>query len=215
MVCLFGLCADGECRKNSDCSTGRICKNRRCFIQCSQVHGSCPPVRYIHVSKAFMNQDFYFFIQGLICQDNTCIQGKCKEDSDCGSPAACNAGYCSLDCLRDDDCPKGLICKNSRCTTCKKNKDCSQVSFYNFYTFQRKMFCTLQPGSRCKNGKCTDRECDSQKDCAQYEACVNGKCRKESCQENADCLNGDVCRLGLCQPCVHTQDCLNVKQIIA
>ena len=47
MVCLLGLCVDGECKKNSDCETGRICKNRRCFIQCSQVHGSCPPVRFL------------------------------------------------------------------------------------------------------------------------------------------------------------------------
>ena len=69
-----------------------------------------------------------FTLQGLICNNNICIQGTCEKDSDCGSPAACIDGFCSLDCLRDKDCPKGLICRNSRCKPCESDQDCSQVT---------------------------------------------------------------------------------------
>ena len=95
-----------------------------------------------------------------------------------------------MDCLRDSDCPRGLICQNSRCKACQGDEDCTQ------------------PGSRCRNGKCSQGECDDQEDCPElHQACINGKCKDESCLKNKDCYNGTVCRSDRCQKCVNTQEC--------
>lgn len=67
----------------------------------------------------------------MICNKGICVIGICNKDKDCGSPAACIEGFCDLNCLKDFDCPDGLICKNSRCIKCKKNSDCEQVICIN------------------------------------------------------------------------------------
>ena len=71
------------------------------------------------------------FNQGLLCKDDICELGTCSLDEDCGKPAACIDGFCSLNCLKDSDCSNGLICKKSRCVPCEKNSDCPGVSRIN------------------------------------------------------------------------------------
>ena len=56
-----------------------------------------------------------------------CVSGTCDKDEDCGSPAACIDGECGLDCIKDVDCPDGLICQSSRCVKCSRDQECEEV----------------------------------------------------------------------------------------
>ena len=65
----------------------------------------------------------------MICSNGICILGTCSDDSDCGSPAACIDGKCTLGCLQNHECPIGLVCKDSRCVPCSDNDDCLLVNY--------------------------------------------------------------------------------------
>jgi len=41
--------------------------------------------------------------------------------------AACVNGLCELQCIRNVECPDGLVCDNSRCVPCTENSDCTEV----------------------------------------------------------------------------------------
>ena len=51
LICDNGICAEGECwqgiegkpRKNCE-EPGKKCSNKRCLIECSELHSSCPKV---------------------------------------------------------------------------------------------------------------------------------------------------------------------------
>jgi peptidoglycan-associated lipoprotein len=107
------------------------------------------------------NEDEDCAEQGEVCVDGTCQQcrtdaqcaegeqcvgGRCEmkpecvRDADCEGNQICRSGKCQLECESDDDCGRGLACRDNRCVdplACDSDRDCD-------------------PGFTCYNGRCTD-----------------------------------------------------------
>ena len=60
LICLNGVCAEGECwtgKPLKNCETGKKCVNKRCKLKCSKPHSSCPEVSA--KSSAFWSKLFF------------------------------------------------------------------------------------------------------------------------------------------------------------
>jgi peptidoglycan-associated lipoprotein len=108
-VCVEGLCQ--QCRDDSTCAAGQICKGGRCEAkpECSS------------------NSD---------CSDNkVCKSGKCQiecnADGDCGSGLKCTNNRCvdALACASNADCTGGMSCVAGRCTNSMANASRSMCDY--------------------------------------------------------------------------------------
>jgi hypothetical protein len=122
------------------------------------------------------------------CRDTRVGTGGCREDGDCGMPAAAHrceerTGVCF--CRTNEACPAAQFCNLAGyCQDragCEKNSDCLDPS----------LFCDTGSGTCLSRGRCaTDVQCGLGQVCdSRRSVCVEG------CRNSGDC-NGISCRCG-------------------
>ncbi len=152
-VCVNRECK--ECRADSDCSTGLLCKENQCKPECV-TDSECDSPK--------------------ICKAQKC-QFECEADGDCAEGYQCKENKCEvkLECTQDIDCDAGLECRDNKCLEpIKISKmdtipECSleRVHFdFNEYTLTSEARETLSKNAECiatkteaivVEGHCDDR----------------------------------------------------------
>ena len=200
-VCDNGVCVEGECIEDANCSSQK-CEANRC-TDCYALDDCGPDTNGAP----------------RICNlsNGRCISGNCLSSSDCGVLAGttagewCDAGQCtscasSVDCRshgyspmticdeatnlcasfcnQDSECTSNW-CNGGRCKPCQNDSECGT-------------------GRVCANSICREGNCTETSDCASH-LCVDYHC--SSCYSHADCGPGRVCNTST-QQCI-VGDCLS------
>lgn len=127
---------------------------------------------------------------GQLCVESICIDGDCREDSDCSEDwLVCAENRCRTECNGDGDCPDTTICEDGGCRDgCRADADC-QVPYI------------CDPAT-----KICEMECNSDTDCPGGSLCQGGSCR--GCLSDADCGETLFCQEGVgCVDCLTDRHC--------
>ncbi len=128
-----------------------------------------------------------FIISNESCdsKDNNC-NGQIDEGDICKTFEVCIGGKCvEKSCTKNEECPPGKICKNSKCTSCTDITDDSLCG----------------SGKICVNGACIDGDCHQNSDCSSG-ICVSNKCCADCCTKKEDCPTELICKQGKCTQCI-------------
>lgn len=170
--CIAGACQ--PCTMDSDCGTGRECRESLCVILCTQ-NGDCSQkgalgCRGRHQEKpcgtdGFCGGENSVWPAGAICDacgmaEGGCPSGMCDEDLVCM-------------CDTNDDCPPALACKGGRCRGCTLDSDC-------------------RCGHYCEAQEC-HAACKSDSECPGEARCNTSNGRCAFCLVDTDCPEGEVC----------------------
>lgn len=194
----------GDCRSNTDCSTGSLCIEDRCVVTDTtcQLDRECPA--------------------GQACVNNECT-APCRDDGQCLAGDRCISSFCrpSTTCTTSAGCDSGERCVTGRCLpdcatalTCETGSTCAPDQFCR-PDWERTPFCTMDSdcndGRVCRVGVCrtpcpvapmTCMNIDAQfTGCAQEGAdmlCV-APTETPACRVNADCPTGRDCVNGQCR----------------
>jgi len=165
-------CTEVSCSRSSDCVGGGSCRG-----SCSVTAGQCAG-----------NAD---------CLDNLCVDGRCVLDfAACDSDAECDANVCvggTCDCFNpsyepadpvctDPDCEDACqyACEQSRCvlpTDCESSEECFGAT------------------PLCDDGTCV--ECTGSADCSFDRSCISGRC-ENPCESDGNCAVFEACQAGEC-----------------
>ncbi len=177
----LGLCLTGNCQRSTDCTGGKVCRNRFCSAcktdtECGKVlRGStCQNGACVLACKSYVE----CLSARLACISNKCT--KCKIDKDCDITQRCGVGFCfpriagcTLNSIRNTCYKYGLACgKIGTKATCMR---CS----------------TLRGGAQCRPGY----------------TCKNQRCQKSKCTSNSQCFGGYICKNSICTTCNTDKDC--------
>ncbi|HVJ22112.1 MAG TPA: hypothetical protein VM686_42190 [Polyangiaceae bacterium] len=187
-------CVPGECKRSSDCGGGGVCTGH-CVVSA----GECASNLDCLANKCIEGKcsiDFTPCEADIECTANTCIDGSCSCDNPSFDPAAavcndeecdglcqwtCEESRCVLpkDCQTRDDCFGSTpLCVDGTCVECTTSIDCSFDKI-------------------CLEGKC-ETQCESDLQCALFEACQAGECIYVGCRSDRECqLIPEVQALGL------------------
>ncbi|MCX7943925.1 MAG: MopE-related protein [Deltaproteobacteria bacterium] len=111
---------------------------------------------------------------GNICSTyEVCVNGKCVEKS----------------CSKNEECPAGKVCKNSKCVSCQDTVDDSLCG----------------SGKICVNGACIEGNCHKNSDCS-IGICISNKCCQDCCVDKKDCPKELVCKQQRCTQCIEILD---------
>ena len=114
----------------------------------------------------------------------------CKADKDCKNHQACAAGKC-VECITDEQCPRGKMCSNNACVTAAECKSDSQCPGGQVCQAGKCKACATDgecgPNSRCNAGACQPaKPCTKDDQCADDEECQQGFCRKPGSTSGGD-----------------------------
>jgi len=170
-----------ECRQNSDCNPGQICKfETYCGVGVCVDEVQCPDVMCMLACE----NGFKKGADGCdICEcaepDNKCqANSDCSVGEYCRFETYCGAGICTpveVECRVDSDCGETSACIDGECKgtglLCDNNSQCSE-------------------GEICIDGLCkeVEVECQVDADCGEDQ-----HCELMDCEDSTDCGNGGVC----------------------
>ncbi|MCX7957515.1 MAG: MopE-related protein [Deltaproteobacteria bacterium] len=118
-------------------------------------------------------------------KDNNC-NGQVDEGDICKTFEVCIDGQCvEKPCSKNEDCPIGKICKNSKCVSCQDVTDDSLCG----------------SGKICVNGACIQGDCHQNSDCSAG-ICVSNRCCPDCCTDKKDCPPELICKQGKCTQCI-------------
>jgi len=172
--CLAELpgCSVDSCSRSSDCRGGGSCRG-----QCSVTQGQCAG-----------NAD---------CLDNLCLDGRCVLDFGvCASDAQCAANVCvggTCDCSNPSYEPADPICTDPECDdVCHFACERSRCEIPTACEDSAECF-----GSTplCDEGQCV--ECTGSADCSFDQACLMGRC-ETPCESDGNCAVFEACQAGEC-----------------
>lgn len=180
-LCLSGACKAADCRQDSDCSNGQVCKNHLCS-KCSQ-DSDCAT--------------------GEICASSVCRVG-CRTKADCSGTQVCDSSSLTCKgCTANSDCQSGQLCKSSKCSGCNNDSECGSGKLCLNKLCIVGNCRTSTGGKVCKNNKlvsCKPGECGTGK------VCDLGTCKTGDCVTTADCT-GKICKNNVCSACTQDSDC--------
>jgi hypothetical protein len=204
------LCDDAA----DDCGPAGRCNldEMLCEVDCRNLTGFCGADQYCDVFSGECQPRCGDFGEGTCPTDLRCdvLTGECVTpcadtarpctfstvEDDCEAGEVCRDGYCAASCSADEQCPVGMACYGSRCTspTCQSGR----------------WYCDADDTGLCfacfRDTQCAaSRYCDVGGTYTCTERCggVNGG--------NLSCPTGQICDVeagGLCaMPCVTSEDC--------
>ncbi len=187
--CVDSECVDRQsCNTDDDCPGSMVCNNNFCFDGCAS-DSDCPPLTKCLDGRCRQNcfTDANCLVQGQICENGTCVDAQCVNDSDCeGENVRCTNGRCEAytPCEHDPDCnDPEWTCIDGICEElplCAIDAQCAQDEI-------------------CLNGHChTAQGCANENDCDEQHDCVGGLCVPHVCRGADDCPPDMVCTGGQC-----------------
>lgn len=120
------------------------------------------------------------------------IEGLCTSEADCDPGFQCISSEC-VECVRNHDCPDGMICTDGTCMEQCEHECCGDGDCVE--------------GSQCVDNVCS-RSCEARCDCLEGEICgVDGFCEipteppSPECSTDCDCdyAAGERCLEGICR----------------
>lgn len=173
--CVSDNGSDYEWKKETDieCNINR----KGYVVKCENLCSVCDGSKYSEP----------FFIQNESCnsKDDNC-NGQIDEGDICKTFEICVDGKCiERPCSKNEECPEGKICKNSRCTSCIDITDDNLCG----------------SGKICVNGACIEGNCHQNSDCA-IGICVSNRCCSDCCNKKEDCPEELICKQGKCNQCM-------------
>ncbi|HEY0463186.1 MAG TPA: hypothetical protein VGC79_03210 [Polyangiaceae bacterium] len=184
-LCLQKLpgCEPNPCTRSSECAGGGVCTGR-CLISSGECSGNVDCLaNKCNAGKCTIN--FTTCSSDADCAANTCGGGSCACDNPAYQPTqpvctdedcdglclwSCESSRCVIPsaCQSDAECFGARpICLAGQCVECADSEDCS---------FEKS----------CRSGSCETR-CQSDANCALFEACQAGQCIYVGCRSDREC----------------------------